>query len=335
MKTHAIEARKDYLFHSTFILSFIFLLFNFSALSQSVGINATGATPDSSALLDLNSSTKGFLITRADTANIQLPAFGLMTLSPVDSCLYMYSGIKWISQGGVGSNCPCAGSSSTTTTPPNNFTCGDNIQDIDGNTYGTVQIGSQCWTTSNLNVTKYNDGTSIHEEQDANTWNTYTLPAFCWYSNDPTNGNTYGALYNWFVVNQGDVCPTGWHVPSDGEWCQMENAVEANVDPSCSVFFWRGTHVGENLKATSWDGDNTSGFTGLPSGYRWGGVNNTNKGIFDGIGSMTQIWTATADGTNSYGFPAALKRNLNAGNNGVFRQRVAKQDGLPIRCVKN
>lgn len=76
------------------------------AFAQNVGINSTGAQPDASALLDLTSSDKGFLITRSDTSSINSPAFGLMTLSPVDSCLYMYNGSNWISQGGVGAGCP-------------------------------------------------------------------------------------------------------------------------------------------------------------------------------------------------------------------------------------
>ena len=88
---------------------------SFSVNSQSVGINASGTSPDSSALLDLRATDKGFLITRVDTVEISLPAFGLMTLAPRDSCLYMFSGENWISIGGVGSDCSCA---SLETPPP-------------------------------------------------------------------------------------------------------------------------------------------------------------------------------------------------------------------------
>lgn len=317
------------IFSTMFFISFI-------SSAQNVGVNETGAAPDASALLDLSSTDKGFLITRADTANILSPAFGLMTLSPIDSCLYMYSGLAWKSMGGVGINCSCTSMPSTPPSP-SDWACGDAILDIDGNSYGTVEIGSQCWMTSNLNVTKFNDGSPIHQEVDNNTWNTYTQPAFCWYDNDATNGDTYGALYNWFVIDKGNVCPTGWHVPTDAEWCQMENAVETDVDPDCNTFGMRGVEVGKNLKASTWDGDNLTGFTGLPSGYRWGGQvpASSNKGAFSSIGSLTQIWTATANGVSPSGFPAALKRNLNSGEGRVFRQRVAKQHGLPIRCVQD
>src|SRR5690554_6341973 len=80
------------------------VLFSFSTMAQNIGVNATGAEPDASALLDLSSTDKGFLITRADTFDIPTPAFGLMTLSPKDSCLYMY-GKHWINLGGVGYFC--------------------------------------------------------------------------------------------------------------------------------------------------------------------------------------------------------------------------------------
>src|SRR5690554_814841 len=85
------------------------VLFSFNSSAQNVGINETGAAPHSSALLDLNSAEKGFLITRTDTLNIPTPAFGLMTLSPSDSCVYLYNGINWMGMGGAGSNCACNG----------------------------------------------------------------------------------------------------------------------------------------------------------------------------------------------------------------------------------
>lgn len=92
---------------STIVITICLLASAFNSSAQNVGINATGAAPDNSALLDLNSTDKGFLITRVDTASIAAPAFGLMTLAPSDSCLYMFSGANWIGLGGVGNDCPC------------------------------------------------------------------------------------------------------------------------------------------------------------------------------------------------------------------------------------
>jgi hypothetical protein len=95
-----------------------FILLTFNLLAQNVGINQTGAAPHSSALLDLNSTDKGFLITRVDTANIVSPAFGLMTLAPSDSCLYLYNGINWMGMGGGGNNCICNSNNFACNVPP-------------------------------------------------------------------------------------------------------------------------------------------------------------------------------------------------------------------------
>ena len=89
---------------STVIL-LVITLFSLNLKAQNIGINSTGATAAASAILDLSSTTKGFLITRVDTNSITSPAFGLMTLAPTDSCLYMYSGISWMDIGGVGAGC--------------------------------------------------------------------------------------------------------------------------------------------------------------------------------------------------------------------------------------
>lgn len=86
-----------------------FFFFFFIAIAtinaQNVGIGT--ATPHSSAKLELSATNQGFLMTRVDPANISNPAFGLMTLSPNDSCLYLYNGLTWTSMGGGGKRCRC------------------------------------------------------------------------------------------------------------------------------------------------------------------------------------------------------------------------------------
>jgi len=101
---------------------------------------------------------------------------------------------------------------------PSSFICGTSTVTYDGVTYNTVQIGSQCWLKENLRTTKYNDNSSIPEVTDASTWTSTTSGAYCCYDNNPSNCDTYGALYNWYAVNTGKLCPSGWHVPSDAEW---------------------------------------------------------------------------------------------------------------------
>ncbi len=91
------------------------------------------------------------------------------------------------------------------------FTTLDKITDADGNTYSAVIIGKQMWFEENLKTTRYNDGTSIPNVTDFQKWRQLSTPAYCWYNNDPANGNTYGALYNAYAVRTGKLCPTGWH----------------------------------------------------------------------------------------------------------------------------
>ncbi len=100
------------------------------------------------------------------------------------------------------------------------------ISDGDGNIYETVTIGTQVWLTENLKATKYNDGTSIQFVTDNTLWATLSTPAYCWYNNDGGNyKDIYGGLYNWWAVNTGKLCPTGWHVPSDGEWTTLTSTL--------------------------------------------------------------------------------------------------------------
>ena len=95
------------------------------------------------------------------------------------------------------------------------------VTDIDGNTYKTVQIGTQTWMAENLRTTKYNDGEAIPYVTDNSVWVKLETPAYCYYNNDISNKKMFGALYNWYTVNTGRLCPSGWHVPTDAEWTTL------------------------------------------------------------------------------------------------------------------
>jgi uncharacterized protein (TIGR02145 family) len=96
------------------------------------------------------------------------------------------------------------------------------VTDIDGNVYPIAYIGDQTWMAANLKTTKFNDGTAIPLVPDRANWCKLYALAYCWYNNDEaTYKATYGALYNWNTVNTNKLCPTGWHVPSDGEWTTL------------------------------------------------------------------------------------------------------------------
>jgi uncharacterized protein (TIGR02145 family) len=102
--------------------------------------------------------------------------------------------------------------------------------DGDNNNYPIVNIGAQTWMEENLKTTKYKDGsTAIPLVTDDTDWGNLTAPGYCWYdNNEATYKATYGALYNWYTVSTGNLCPTGWHVPIDADWTILENYLIVN-----------------------------------------------------------------------------------------------------------
>jgi|WetSurMetagenome_2_1015567.scaffolds.fasta_scaffold10821_2 uncharacterized protein (TIGR02145 family) len=189
--------------------------------------------------------------------------------------------------------------------------------DKDNNTYNLVKIGSQWWMAENLKTTKYNDGSVIPLVIDGAEWSRRTSPGFCWYLNNETNG--YGALYNWYTVNTGKLCPTGWHVPADAEWTAL------------TTYLGGESVAGGKLKTSySWvdpnpGADNSSGFTALPAGTRdW------QYSYFTDLGFATFFWTSTADNEAN-----AIKRLLTYQSAAVQRLSYSKSYGFSVRCLKD
>jgi uncharacterized protein (TIGR02145 family) len=222
----------------------------------------------------------------------------------------------------------------------------DSISDIDGNVYKTIQIGTQTWMAENLKTTRYNDGSGIPNVMDNSKWVTLKTGAYRWYNNDrDTYKNLYGALYNWYTVKTGKLCPTGWHVPGDGDWKQLEMALGMTIEEANS---WgetfgiegRGTDQGTQMKATSgwipWEGrggngNNTSGFTALPAGESgWTGWSNGVESVvytyFGGAGICTTWWYSTEEGGG---------RAVSCDDPGVIRGVYPAFCGLSVRCLKN
>jgi uncharacterized protein (TIGR02145 family) len=209
-----------------------------------------------------------------------------------------------------------------------------NIADIEGNTYKTVPIGTQMWMAENLKTTKLNNNTAIPIITDNTLWKNATAPAYCWYANDgTTNKPLYGAIYNFFTVATGKLCPTGWHVPTDVEFQTLE--VFLGMDPTqANSYEWRGTNQGAQLKnttgwATGMNGTNSSGWSALPGGYRYGLT-----GVFNDVGHLSYWWSSTSDPVN------AMYRRLDGADstgvvmNKVYRAGVVYTGGKYIRCVK-
>jgi uncharacterized protein (TIGR02145 family) len=204
------------------------------------------------------------------------------------------------------------------------------LSDNDGNTYSTVRIGTQWWMMENLKTTRLNDNTPIPNITDNTPWSTLSTPAYSWYDNDPSTYKTvYGAFYNWFAVNTGNLCPTGWHVPTDTEFNTLE--LYLGISPTViDTYGWRGTDQGAQMKNTSgWaageNGTNTSGFSALPGGYRYGV-----DGSFKAIGILSYWWTDSPDVV-----PNSWYRRLDGTSNQVYKGTTDKVAGKYVRCLKN
>ena len=198
------------------------------------------------------------------------------------------------------------------------------VKDIDGNVYHTISIGTlpQVWMVENLQTTTYNDGLPITLVASATTWSARTLEGYCWYNNDAANyKTTYGAIYNWYAVNTGKLCPTGWHVPSDAEWTILTNYLGGE------------TIAGGKMKAIStlWASPNTgasnsSGFKALPAGYR------QDDGSFYNINDDDYWWSSTQHSTQ---LTKAWARDVNYNYAYVSTMIYVKSYGYSVRCLKD
>jgi uncharacterized protein (TIGR02145 family) len=136
----------------------------------------------------------------------------------------------------------------------------NDVTDIDGNTYKGISIGTQIWTQSNLNVSRYRNGDIIPQVTNYTQWENLTTGAWCYYANNTANGVVYGKLYNWYAVSDPrGLAPQGWHVPSDAEWRTLTTYLgeDSAGGKMKSITLWGSFNTG----ATS-----SSGFSGFPGG---------------------------------------------------------------------
>ena len=195
------------------------------------------------------------------------------------------------------------------------------IKDIDGNNYNTVVIGTQEWTKENLNVSKYRNGDIIPQVTDPTEWNNLTTGAWCYYNNDPANGEIAGKLYNWYAVNDPrGIAPVGWHVPTDNEWSNLTSYLGSSAAgkmKETGTLHW----VFPNTGAT-----NSSGFTAIPGGLRSGG------GFYNTFNFYSYYWSSTQfDSLN--GIFRLLQDDSAELNTGAYYDN--KTQGATIRLIKN
>jgi len=246
--------------------------------------------------------------------NVKAQTVGSQIRIGADSTISYWNGTAWIA---VPPGLPGQSLQFTNGVPAWVYT------DIDGNAYNSVTIGTQTWMKQNLNVTHYRNGDAIPNVIDNTAWSNITTGAYCNYENDANVAIYYGRLYNWYsVVDSRNLCPTGWHVPSDAEWTILTDYLGgANI-------------AGSKLKETGtlhWNSPNTgatnqSGFTALPGGYR------ENEGTFYDVKIVGSWWSSTESSVSNAWF-----RNMYSFDYfpDIDRHDYFKQRGFSVRCLKD
>lgn len=278
----------------------VMTLVGMSASAQ-VGIGVATADINPSAQLDVTSTTKGFLPPRMkknqrDLIPVTSASAGLTiwcTNCGVRGELEVYDGQSWTNMVGA----------ATAPLSP------------------LVTIGTQVWTTQNLDVTTYRNGDPIPEVTDLSVWGGLTTGAWCYYRNDSVNGPIYGKLYNWYAVNDSrGLAPTGYHIPTNDEWTTLTQYL-GGLDAAGGKIKEEGTShwVTPNTGA-----DNSSGFVGLPGGLR------DQYGSANYLGNRGYYWTST----NSYSVLADYYIFYHDWE-GAEKKGGYFRVGMSVRCVKD
>lgn len=226
----------------------------------------------------------------------------------------------------------CEKNHDPTVAPNISVSNGPNINDIVGNSYKTVIVGGQQWMAENLRTTKYNDGTPIPIVKDNIQWannkvNNTKLPMMTWYDNDSAkySANKFGAVYNYYAINlttngNKNVCPTGWHMPSDDEWTILANylgghSIAGGRMKEAGTANW----ISPNIGAT-----NDAMFSVLPGGFR------NYDGKFVSKGVYIEYWSTTEKSDSE-----AWDTECDTGTDDLGRDEADKRNGFYCRCIKN
>jgi uncharacterized protein (TIGR02145 family) len=288
------------------ILTALLLLVAATFTQAQVGVGTS--SPDSSAKLEISSTTKGFLPPRMTTTQrnaITSPATGLVIFNTTTNSLETRKSTGWVSL------------SETFVALP------------------TIVIGTQQWMRENLDVSFFRNGEAISYVSDPGSFSGLTTPAWTWYDGSADNGAIYGKLYNWYAVNDSrGLCPTGWHVPTSAEWSTLSTTLDPNPDPTLSL---AGVYM-KSARITSagtpiWSlgsATNLSGFTGLPGGMV------DNYGPFR-MGDEGYWWTSTSFYLVPEVPEGLVTIAVYLGNSISYLATASfvKADGMSVRCIRD
>ena len=289
----------------------LLLYANSSNAQVSIGVPASDIHP--SAQLDVSSTSKGLLLPRMTEVQrnaIASPAAGLWIWC--NNCgtngeMQIYNGSSWTN--GIGAQ------------PAQDLT-------------PRVTIGTQIWTTKNLDVATYRDGTPIPKITTNTDWTAMTTGAWCWFNNDSaTYAATYGRLYNWYAVagiwneasktdvsQRKQLASAGYHIPSDPEWTTLENylggaSVASGKMKEEGTSHWLTPNIGAS---------NSSGFSARSGGLRG------NNGSYESFGIGVCFWSSTSLSSN-----VAKHRLLVYSNGNLYTVNNNKNNGFSVRCLRD
>jgi uncharacterized protein (TIGR02145 family) len=190
--------------------------------------------------------------------------------------------------------------------------------------FKSVKIGNQYWMTENLDVDCYLNGDAIPQVQNPKDWENLKTGAWCYYDNDPKNGLKYGKLYNWFAINDiRGLAPKGWHIPTFDEWITLTDCLGGESAAVKKMKNTNGWKDGEDESAEN--GNNESGFSGLPGGYR------CKHDAFHWINLLGLWWSSS-----EYDPENAWYLSLHYFNTSFTRNyKEVKQYGCSVRCLKD
>lgn len=196
------------------------------------------------------------------------------------------------------------------------------LNDRQNNTYTTQKIGNQEWMCENLRSTVLNDGSEIHFVSGNKAWMETTNPAFCFYENKLENRHTYGLFYNFFTIETNKICPVGWHVPTEIDWQELICFVGDERSAGHYLKY-------ESLWSENGVGLNSFKFSALPSGGR------KYTGVYDDLLTHGSWWSSTEEVSLEQKKEYAISFQMIYWNSNVISWMNKKQEGYPIRCVKD
>lgn len=204
------------------------------------------------------------------------------------------------------------------------------VNDIDGNEYITVKIGTQVWMAENLRTLHYRNGDAIDNTSENSTWADLSIGSVCYYENNSSNAVPYGCLYNFYAVNDSrSICPDGWHIPSRDEMDILIEYLGGRNVAGGKLKEEGNEHWNSPLITIDNAGTNESGFSAVAAGER------NASGQFQSFGYKTNFWLSKETSSLS-GKLMGYARGLSKSDNKVLEEDVKPASlGLSIRCIKD